>query len=58
MKRSIMWLSVFILWALFWGVFSKAHACYQETLIIDGQVVVCSVCEGVIVCDKDKIWKN
>ena len=35
-----------------------ASACQQETLIIDGRVVVCSICGGVMVCDKEKLWKN
>jgi hypothetical protein len=35
-----------------------ANACQQETFIIDGQVVVCSICGGVMVCDKEKLWKN
>ena len=35
-----------------------ASACQQETLIIDGRVVVCSICGGVMVCDREKLWKN
>jgi hypothetical protein len=33
-------------------VFSRqAKACDMETLIIDGRVVVCSSCGGVVVCN-------
>ena len=35
-----------------------ANACEQEVLIIDGRVVVCSICGGVMVCDKEKVWKS
>jgi hypothetical protein len=56
--RNIVFVAIFILACLYLAFPSKVFACQQETLIIDGRVVVCSICGGVMVCDKEKIWKN